>query len=90
MTVRYASSRLLPAALESVALAVYLQDVDVMGEPVQQCPGEALRAEDLGPFVERKVGGHHCGSPLVALAEDLEEEFRPGRGQWDKVQLVDD
>ena len=28
------------AALEAVALPVHLQDVDVVGEPVQQCAGE--------------------------------------------------
>ena len=32
----------LPAALEPVALAVHLQDVDVVGEPVQQRAGEAF------------------------------------------------
>ena len=26
--------------------------------------------------------------PLVALAEDLEEQFRPGPGQWDEAHLV--
>ena len=80
----------LPAALEAVALAVHLQDVDVVGEPVQQRAGEALRAEDLGPFVEGQIGGHHDGAPLVALAEDLEEEFRAGGGQGDEAQFVDD
>ena len=39
---RYVSSRFLPAALEAVALAVHLQNVDVVGEPVQQRPGEVL------------------------------------------------
>ena len=80
----------LPAALEAVALAVHLQDVDVVGEPVQQRAGEPFRAEDLGPLVEGKVGGHHCGAPLVALAEDLEEQFRPGSGQGHEAQFVDD
>ena len=61
-----------------------------MGEPVQQRPGEALRAEDLGPFVEWQVGGDQDGAPFVALAEDLEEQFRPGPGQWDKARFVDD
>ena len=32
----------LPASLEAVAVAVHLQDVDVVGEPVQQRAGEAL------------------------------------------------
>ncbi len=80
----------LPAALESVALAVHLQDVDVMGEPVQQRPGQPLRAEDLGPFVEGQVGGHQDGAPLVALAEDLEEQFRARAGQGYEAEFVDD
>ena len=70
-------------------VAVHLQYVHVVGEPVQQRAGEALRAEDLGPFVEGQIGGHHDGAPLVALAEDLEEQFRSGGGQGDKAQLID-
>ena len=41
-----------------------------------------------GPLIEGKVGGHHGGSPLVALAEDLEEQLRTGPGQWDGAHLV--
>ena len=74
----------------AVAVAVHLQDVDVVSEPVQQRSGEPFRAEDLGPFVEGQIGGHHDGAPLVALAEDLEEQFRPGAGQGHEAYLVDD
>ena len=79
--VRSLRGGVLPAAPEPVAFAVHFQDVDVVGEPVQQRAGEALRAEDFGPFVERQVGGHHDGTALVALAEDLEEQFPP---VWDR------
>ena len=51
---------------------------------------ESLRPEDLGPFVAGKVGGDQDGAPLVALAEDLEEQLRPGGRQGDESQLVDD
>ena len=30
------------------------------------------------------------GAPFVALAEDLEEQFRSGVGQGNEAQLVDD
>ena len=83
-------SNALPAVSEAVAVAVHLQDVDVVSEAVQQRSGEAFRPEDLGPLVEGKVGAHHCGAPLVALAEDLEEQFRPGSGQGHEAQFVDD
>ena len=52
-----------------------------MGESVQQGSGQAFRAEDLGPLIEGQVGGDEDGAPLVALAEDLEEEFRAGGGK---------
>ena len=38
--VRSLGRGVLAAALEPVALAVHLQDMDVVGEPVQQCSGE--------------------------------------------------
>ena len=61
--------------LMTVAVAVHLQDMDVVGEPVQQRAGEAFRTEHLGPLIEGQVGGDQDGAALVALAEDLEEEF---------------
>ena len=33
------------AGLQAVAVAVHLEDVDVVGEPVEQGSGQALRAE---------------------------------------------
>ena len=47
----------LPAVLETVAVAVHLQDVNVVGEPVKQSAGEPLGVEHLGPLVEGQVGG---------------------------------
>ena len=62
----------------------------MVGEPVQQRAGEAFRSEHLGPLVERQVGGDQDGAALVALPEDLEEQFRSGGGQGDEAQCVDD
>ena len=62
----------------------------MVGEPVKQSAGEPLGAEHVGPLVEGQVGGDQDGAPFVALAEDLEEEFRTGGGEGDEAQLVDD
>ena len=43
------------ALLEPEAVAVHLQDVDVVGEPVEQGSGEPFGAEDFGPLVEGQV-----------------------------------
>ena len=64
--------------------------MDVVGEPVQQRAGQSLRPEHRGPLIEGQVGGDQDGAALVALAEDLEEEFRPGGGQGDEAQFVND
>jgi len=40
-----------------LAVAVHLQDVDVVGEPIEQGSGEAFGAEHFGPFLERQVAG---------------------------------
>ena len=45
----------LPAVLEAEALPVHLQDMDMVGEAVEESPGEPFRAEDLGPLVEGQV-----------------------------------
>ena len=49
--------------------------MDVVGEPVQQRSGQPLRPEDLAPLVEGQVGGDQDVLALIALAENLEEEF---------------
>ena len=42
--IRYLGGGALPAVLETVAVAVHLQDVNVVGEPVKQSAGEPLGA----------------------------------------------
>ena len=53
----------------------------MVGETVRQRAGEAFRAKYFGPLIEGQVGGDQDGAPVVALAEDLEEQFRSGGGQ---------
>src|SRR5437868_14167565 len=56
------------AGLQAVALAVHLEDVDVVGEPVEEGSGEPLGAEHARPLVERQVAGDQDRAPLVAAA----------------------
>ena len=39
-----------PALPEPIAIAVHLQDVDVMGQPVEQCPGQPFGGEHARPL----------------------------------------
>ena len=78
------------ALLEAIAVAVHLQDVDMVGESVQQCAGEPFRAGDLGPLLKRKVGCDQRGVAFIALAEDLEEQLGSGLRQRHETQFIDD
>ena len=43
----------------SVAVAVHLDDVNVVSKPVQQSAGQPLRAEHLGPLVRLRIESRH-------------------------------
>ena len=82
---------LTPAALiEPIAVAVHLEDIDVMGEAVEERAGQAFEAEHLGPFVEWQVGGDQGGAAFIALAEHLEQQLGAGLGQRHEAEFVDD
>ena len=61
------------ALTEPEALAVHFEDVDVVGQAVEDGARQALRSEDLGPFVEGQVRGDDDRAALVALGDDLEQ-----------------
>jgi len=48
----------LPAVLEAVAVPVHFEDVDMVGEAIEECSGQPFRAKYLGPLVEGQVGCH--------------------------------
>ena len=81
----------------AVAFAIHLQDVDMMGEPVEQGAGEPFRAEYGGPFIEWQVAGDQRGAAFIvgcslyrraghrraALAAHAANERRAGRARPD-------
>ena len=56
------------ALLEPIALAIHLQDVDVVGQTVEQAAGEPLGGKDAGPFIKGQIAGHQGRAAFVALA----------------------
>jgi hypothetical protein len=61
------------AVFKPEAVAVELEDVNVVGETIEQRASEALRGEDAGPLVEGEIAGNDDRAAFVALAEDLEQ-----------------
>ena len=67
------------AVFEPEAVAVELEDVNVVGEAVEQRSGQALGGEHAGPFIEGQIAGNDDRAALVALAEDLEQQLGADR-----------
>src|ERR1019366_4080562 len=78
------------AVLEPEAVAIELEDVNVVSKAIEQRASEALGGEHAGPLVEGQVAGDDNRAALVALAEDLEQQLGAGRRQRNVAQLVDD
>ncbi len=77
------------ALVQAITVTVHLQDMDMVGETVEQCPCQAFGAEHLGPFIEGQIAGQQGGAPLVTLAEHLEQEFRAGLAERHEAEFVD-
>jgi len=67
------------AGREPEAFAVHLQDMNVMGEAVEERAGEPFRSEHARPFIERQIAGHQRRAELIALAKDIEDKLRANR-----------
>ena len=63
------------AVFEAPALVAGLDDVAVMGEPVEESGGHLGVAEDTGPFAEGEVGGEDDGGLLIEAADQVEEQL---------------
>src|SRR5882672_2069846 len=77
------------ALFEAIAVAIHFEDVDVVGQPIEQRAGQSPGPEHASPLVERQIAGDEGGAALVSLAEDLEQELRPGRRQGHVAELID-
>ena len=73
-----------------VAAAADVDDVTVVQEPIDECGGHDLVAQDLAPLLEPFVGREHGGCALVAAVDELEEEHRAGLADGQVADLVDD
>ena len=61
------------ALREAVGLAVHFQDVDVVGQTIEQRAGQTFLAERGVPLVERQVRGDDGGTAFIALADQFEQ-----------------
>ena len=74
----------------AIALALDEEDLDVVGEAVDECDGTGGIGKDGVPVLEGEVGGDEQGAVLVAAADELEEEVGGAGVVGEVAELVDD
>ena len=52
------------ALRDAIAFAVHFENVDVMGEAIEQGAGQSLGTEHAGPLIEWQVTGHEGRGPV--------------------------
>ena len=61
-----------------------------MQEPVEDCSGDHLVAEDLAPLRDHLIRREEHAAALVATRDELEEEIGAALFEWQVPELVDD
>ena len=65
------------ALLEPEALAIHLEDMDVVCEPVEERVGEALRGKHLGRSRRRRRPDRDIGSAFAEFLEVVSSKLPP-------------
>ncbi len=66
------------AVLEAPGVVAGLDDLAVVGEPVEQRGGHLGVAEDGRPFAEGEIGGDDDRGAFVEAADQVEQELSAG------------
>jgi hypothetical protein len=74
---------------EAPALGAGVDDVCLVGDPVNDGLREPRVGEHLGPLAERQVRRDNQAAAFVAFADDLEDELGGTLGQVQISQFVD-
>ena len=75
--------------LEAPAFVTGLDDIAVMGQPIEQRGGHLGVAEDGGPFAEGEVGGDDDRGALVEAADQVEQQLSAGLREGQIAELVE-
>src|SRR5208282_704227 len=79
-----------PPALFADGLAIEFDAVGVVDDTVEDGVGVGGLADDLVPFVHRRLAGDDGGAPPVALLNDLKQVLAGGGVERPKAKVVQD
>jgi len=75
--------------LSAVGVALDLEDLGGVHEPVDECGGAARVGEHFVPLAEGAVGGQHDRLVAMAPGDDLEEEVAMAGAECEVADLVE-
>ena len=75
---------------DAVGLATELDEPPVVDDAVDHGGDHLVVPEHRPPPAELQIRGDYHRLTLVCVGEDLEEQPRPVRVEWEKPELVDD
>ena len=81
---------LLHALVQSIALALHLNNLRVREEAIENRGRRGDVAEELPPVLRRPIRGNHCRGRFVPPDEDLEEVFGGGRPEPLHAEILED
>ena len=68
----------LGSVFEAPAFVAGLDDIAVVGEPVEQGRGHFGVAKDIRPFAEGEIGGDDDRSALIEATDQVEQQLAAG------------
>ena len=78
------------ATLEAPAVVTGLDDLAMVGQPIEQRSGHLGVAEHAGPFAESEVRGDDDRGPLIEPTNEVEQELAAGLGEGQIAEFVED
>ena len=78
------------SVLEAPAVVAGLDDVAVVGQPIEQRGGHLGVAEHGWPFTEGEVGGDDDRGALVEPADQVEQELTAGLSERQIAEFIED
>ena len=78
------------AAFESPTVVAGLDDVAVVGQPIEQRGGHLGIAEHARPFAEGEIGGDDDRGTFVKPADEMEQKLAAGLGEGQISEFVQD
>ena len=73
---------MITAVLEAPTVVAGLNDLAMVGQPVEQRGGHLGVAEHAGPFAEGEVGCDDDRGAFVEATDQVEQELATGLSEW--------